>query len=615
MTTGDAAPTPNPRARFLGPVRRTLIDAPDDLLTAGLGLEGLQGEPPLFADPLAPTPAELRRRAVYMNYRGLQTLTGESGYGRWWGLRAGQRVSGVEYLVALAGPDGSGRHTAWLQIPANFDPRQPCLVAAAASGSRAVYGALPIAGAWALSQGYALVSSDKGAGTAVYDVDSGTAVRIDGTLTQNLSDPWVSFAPAVLPGHVAPHTVLFRHAQSGNNPEHEWGDYLLQAIDAALQLLAQEYPPARAGHRFAPSQVRILATGISNGGATVLRALERDGERWIDGAVVSEPNVLIDGLTQGLEVVSEGRVLAAPGRSLYAYASEHFRWQSAAPLTRSAREYLLALGIRSEALELTAFNLAGHLWPGVAYSYTLAYARAGPAETPFGLRFAATDAMGTPRALQAGELSLLFTDGNGLAPAGAVHALAPLVAGTAPAVADAGSAFLSQCFHALAQPLSGTAANSLPAEVALQARVQAGLREATMTGRLDERPVLLYHGRADGLIAVNHASRAYYALALQQGATQLRYYEVQHAQHFDGYLALPGLASRYVPLTAQLEAGLSRLVARLDGGAALPPSQVLRSSPRGAALAPLEPAQIGVLREQPGADAVLFEGVRLSVPE
>ena len=37
----------------------------DDLLTAGLGAPGLRSPlPPAFADPLAPTAAELRRRAA-----------------------------------------------------------------------------------------------------------------------------------------------------------------------------------------------------------------------------------------------------------------------------------------------------------------------------------------------------------------------------------------------------------------------------------------------------------------------------------------------------------------------------------------------------------------------
>ena len=45
--------------------------ATDDLLTAGLGKTGIGGAAPGFADAANPTAAELRRRAIYVNYRGV----------------------------------------------------------------------------------------------------------------------------------------------------------------------------------------------------------------------------------------------------------------------------------------------------------------------------------------------------------------------------------------------------------------------------------------------------------------------------------------------------------------------------------------------------------------
>src|SRR6478672_3881143 len=48
----------------------------DDLLSAGLGLDGLRAmTPPPFANPEAPTAAELRRRALWANWRGIADLT------------------------------------------------------------------------------------------------------------------------------------------------------------------------------------------------------------------------------------------------------------------------------------------------------------------------------------------------------------------------------------------------------------------------------------------------------------------------------------------------------------------------------------------------------------
>jgi hydroxybutyrate-dimer hydrolase len=650
----------NPRACFLGSVRRYVVAAPDDLLTAGLGLAGLRAPALVFVDPLQPTPAELRRRAIHANYRSLQDISDAGGYGRRFGLVPGQRCSGVEYLAALEGPDGVGRHTACLLIPENFDVRRPVLVAAAASGSRGVYGGLPIAGPWALARGYALVLSDKGTGSGLFDADSGTGIRIDGTLTADRDDPWAMFMPDAT--GLMPHSVLFRHPHGGINSERLWGDYLLQAIDAALQWLRQEFPPSVAAHAFAPSAVRILATGISNGGATALRALENDVEQWIDGAAVSEPNVLVAGSTEGLSVSSEGRVIHAPGRSLLDYGTDHFLWQPAAlatglpsgapfaaamaaaaptlqqwclDLARAgllpqatlpeqaafAREQLLAGGARSEALDLGGFNVGGFMWPGMSYAYAMAYARLLLGETSFGVRFAATDAAGQPCALRGDELARAWCDASGIAPTLGINALAPKVPGGAEVNVNGGTVGLALQFRALAAvdsvaALASVADGETDVEAsALRVRVQQGLQEATMTGQLDARPVVIVHGRADALIQVNHSSRAYYALACSQGATGLRYYEVLHAQHFDGYLGLPGMGERYVPLNAWLEHSLELVDANLREGQALPPSQVIRSSPRGVGLPPLTEANLGAMKADPGTDAVQFDGARLEVPE
>ena len=50
-----------------------------DLLTAGLGRTGLSGAAPAYANPLAPTALELRRNAIYSNYRGLLDMTANGG--------------------------------------------------------------------------------------------------------------------------------------------------------------------------------------------------------------------------------------------------------------------------------------------------------------------------------------------------------------------------------------------------------------------------------------------------------------------------------------------------------------------------------------------------------
>src|SRR5262245_55931522 len=80
------APSANVKPTFLGEIHKTCYDgATDDLLTAGLGKTGLAGAPPGFVDPLAPTAAELRRRAIYTNYRAVLDITAAGGYGTLYG--------------------------------------------------------------------------------------------------------------------------------------------------------------------------------------------------------------------------------------------------------------------------------------------------------------------------------------------------------------------------------------------------------------------------------------------------------------------------------------------------------------------------------------------------
>jgi hydroxybutyrate-dimer hydrolase len=65
-------------------VRVTTHRDSDDLLTAGLGRDGLRSmTAPVFADPAHPTAAELRRRALWSNSRGIAALMPGGGHGGW----------------------------------------------------------------------------------------------------------------------------------------------------------------------------------------------------------------------------------------------------------------------------------------------------------------------------------------------------------------------------------------------------------------------------------------------------------------------------------------------------------------------------------------------------
>ena len=85
--SGGTAPSAiNVKPSFVGPVSKATYDgATDDLLTAGLGKTGLAAAAPTAASPTAPTPAELRKIAIWNNYRAIVDIAANGGYGSLYG--------------------------------------------------------------------------------------------------------------------------------------------------------------------------------------------------------------------------------------------------------------------------------------------------------------------------------------------------------------------------------------------------------------------------------------------------------------------------------------------------------------------------------------------------
>ncbi|HEU0225615.1 MAG TPA: 3-hydroxybutyrate oligomer hydrolase family protein [Steroidobacteraceae bacterium] len=656
-TVGAAAQAGVPAEIVGEPIRRVFDGASDDLLSAGLGPEGLRGPAPGFADELAPTPLELRRRAIWTNYRALTDESEAGGFGRLSGPRPGERIAGVEYLAAIRMPDGAGITTVMLQIPAAFDRARPCLVVAAASGSRGIYGALPTAGEWGLRHGCAVAHTDKGAGTGFWDLDSGTGYRIDLAATRDAADPLLLFRPP--PGaaleawrRAHPHRVAVKHAHSRLNVERDWGLYVLQAAKAGIELLNREFA-APGAPRFTSDRLLVIASGISNGGNAVLRAVELDQEGLLDGAVVSEPSAQ-PGVVPGLRIAMGRRpVVADPGLPLFDFALLHELWQPAAilapeapaPFTavpeaqrplwiaraaalaaagdlagdapeaqgRDARRRLEQAGILREALDGGVPNVAFGLWPAITHGYTSALARLGVEESPCGLSYAATDAQFQARALTAAELARIAADSAGIPPVAGIQ-----IVDDTGRFASLGSLERLRCMRELRDGRVAAGAPLHGAHAEISARLAAGLEEIRMSARLRGRPVIVLHGRRDALVPVNHTSRAYLGRHRMLREDSLRYYEVEHGHHFDAFNALPGWGERFVPLQPQLQAAMDLMHAHLATGARLAPSQVVRSRPRAivdGGPEPLTAGHLGAIRANPGRDAIRFRRGALVVPE
>ncbi len=97
---GSDSPNVNIKPSFLGTVASISYDgSSDDLLTAGLGKAGLGGAAPVAVDPLNPTAAELRKIAIFNNYRAILDITAAGGYGTLYGPNVDAK--GVDHAVAV----------------------------------------------------------------------------------------------------------------------------------------------------------------------------------------------------------------------------------------------------------------------------------------------------------------------------------------------------------------------------------------------------------------------------------------------------------------------------------------------------------------------------------
>jgi len=630
-----------------GSVRVSEFDGnSDDLLTAGLGASGLASPiPPAYADPLAPTAAELRRATIWNNYRALLDMTAAGGYGTLYGpnvaadgnVTSGEgKVAGTEYLAFSRGaePGADAQNVVLLvQVPASFDPRKPCIVTATSSGSRGVYGAIST-GEWGLKRGCAVAYTDKGTGAAPHDLMADTVPLIDGTrATSAAAGAEAQFRAPLAAAQLAafnaatPNRFAFKHAHSQRNPEKDWGRFTLQAIEFAYWALNDRYgialPHRQKLRIIRPANTLVIASSISNGGAAALAAAELDEDRLIDGVAVSEPALELP--PDSGVAVKRGTVLQAQaGKTLYDYTTQANLLQSCASLSAQvadapgkafvvaafaanrcaslkakgllsadtlagqADEALAALaayGWEPESAVLHASLAAFEVAPAVAVTFGNALARASVADALCGYSYAGTAANFTVAPLAPAALAGMAATGNGVPPSSGVQ----LINDRSPGLPLRDLVSLSPSTFTQDFNLDGALClrNLLSGSDAQAKALQRGIRETLRNGDLQRKPTLIVHGRSDALIPVNHSSRPYTALnkRVEGRQSRLSYIEVTNAQHFDAFIGLPavlpGYDTRYVPLHLYLNRALDAMYAHLRHGTPLPESQVLRTVPRG----------------------------------
>ncbi len=671
----------NQRPSFIrGDILKRYYDGnDDDLLTAGLGASGLKRpdsvEPPII-DAANPSAAEIRRVAVWNNYRALVDTTVVGGYTRFYGpnIDADGNDTGTEGLVPgyefIAYSDnGSGRKnvTIMVQVPDNFDPYQPCIVTAPSSGSRGVYGAIGTAGEWGLKRGCAVTYTDKGTGTGAHSLGNNSVSLITGERANadsagKDSNFTAKVNPEKLPAfNIAyPDRFAFKHAHSGMNPEKDWGKNVLESVEFAFYVLNElhghEDHRGRASRSIVPENTIVIASSVSNGGGASLRAVERDRKGLIDGVAVSEPNVnpKFDprfGIQQG-----NGDFLFDHSRSLYDYTSLLNVYQgcaSMAPGNAGApfnfapspgacsslhdKGLLASVNLVDQATEAQQIINDYGLIPeqnivqpshwflqvsqGISVTYANAYAHASVLRNLCGYSMGATDAIGIVP-LGANAEAKLFGVSNGIPPSGGVNLINNLAAdGPQENRASTADQNLdgSLCLRSLATGRKAESGSRLRGgQRALHRRILSSIKQIRAGANLHGLPAVIVTGRADAIIPVNHGSRPYYGRnQLRHGnRSNLRYYEITNAQHLDVLNGFGGFDIAYVPLHHYFNQAMDLMWAHLVNGKPLPPSQVVHTTPRGVGAPPLMLVNIPDIEASPATNVLIsFDGSILNIPD
>jgi hydroxybutyrate-dimer hydrolase len=663
---GDRYQNVNLAPTYLGVMTAVTVKATsydgvqDDLLSAGLGKSGLAAATPAYIDPGHPSAVELRRNAIHANYRAVLDISANSGYGTLYGPNVDAngiatasegKVAGTEYIAYA--DDGSGQLnvTLMVQVPSSFDPANACIISGTSSGSRGIYGAIGSAGEWGLKNHCAVAYSDKGSGTGLHSFDDDSVNLQDGSrVTRAAAGKSAIFASSMSDAVRAafateyPNRIAFKHAHSQQNPEKDWGKSTLQAIEFAYYVLNQQYgvladDGKRRLVRFEPGNTIVIASSISNGAGSALRAAEQDERGLIGGVAASEPQIQPG--AGSYTVQQGGAVVAAQGKNLFDYSTFAALYQPCIAGSAGRCSSLVAKGLLSGA-DIAAqqsdakARLQAHGWlvdsdplqaahAGtnvlVAVTYAHAYGRFSAEDKICGFSFAATNGIGDPIAFSAVQKASSFATQSGIIGnvvyENSVGGAKGYVLGVSPssAVADQSlDGFL--CLRSLATGVDPVTGAALGGALAAQgARVQTGIKQVLASGNLHGKPAVIVQGRSDTLIPVNHASRAYLGLnaAVEGTASRLRYVEVTNANHFDSFSnALPQLI---VPLHVYLFRALDAVHANLKSGRALPPSQLVRTTTRASAGTLITDANLPPIAARPvPADLISVSGTTVNVP-
>jgi hydroxybutyrate-dimer hydrolase len=410
---------------------------------------------------------------------------------------------------------------------------------------------------------------------------------------------------------------------------------------------------------FRAANTTVIASSVSNGGAAAIAAAEQDTEGLIDGVAVAEPvlelmpnrNIIIKrgtttivggakplydyftlaNLYQPCAALSS-RAAGSPGAALLPTALSTNRCASlkakgllttatTAEQAEESLDKLIAAGWESESNKFHASHYRFAVPPVVA-TYANAYGKFGVADNFCGFSYAATDASGKVVPLAAAALAQIYGPFNGVGLSAGVNIVNNLSPGGA--LVDLTSLSPSTGLQDLNIDGAICQRNAWTGGDANAVRVQNGVKATLRSGNLRGKPAIIVAGRADTLVPVNMNARAYFGEnRIAEGtASRLSYIEVTNAQHFDAFIdnaALPGYDSMLVPLHVYFIRAMDAMWAQLTQNVSLPPSQLVRTTPRGGApgaAPPLTAANVPPIQPRPATgDQITFTGNAVVVPD
>ena len=428
---------------------------------------------------------------------------------------------------------------------------------------------------------------------------------------------------------------------------------------------------------FTAANTIIIGASVSNGGGAVLKAAEQDTSGLIRGVVAAEPNAQVSSTT-GYGIQFAGAPVANFGKTLADYVTYGNLYQPCAALAAPALmaevstynliantpNYTaratarcdglatkgLVTGADTAARSLDALNkLRAFGWtpdndtmhtahwglgngPILAAMYPVSYGKFSVTDNVCNTSFAQVNGTGDPVAVTATTKALSFASANGTAngaPANVVYNDSvggarswQLATSASTGVQDFGLDN-AICQRALVTgvDVAGSPLTAATTPTAAQSTaVRAGIAEVLFNGNTQGKPVIIVAGRSDALLPINNNARAYvaYNRSVEGAASKVRYIEVTNAQHFDSFLGFGGFDTRFVPLHVYFVRAMDAMYANLKNGTALPPSQVVRTTPRGGAplAAPLITlANVPAISAAPAVgDQIGFAGTSLAVP-